>query len=56
LGAASQWRSELVAETRAAVKPGLITRAWARIALTPRVSQEALESFIAAIFMKPGPA
>ena len=40
-------RRELSAQTRTEVKPELITRAWARIVLTPAVSRDALEGFVA---------
>lgn len=40
-------RDELAAEMRAEIKPELIARAWARIVLTPSVSRDALERFVA---------
>ncbi len=40
-------RNELAAETRTEIKPALIARAWGRIALTPAVSRDALERFVA---------
>lgn len=40
-------RDELKAEPRTDVAPALIARAWARIALTPAVSRDALERFVA---------
>ena len=40
-------RDELAAETRTEVKPELVSRAWARITLTPEVSRGAMERFVA---------
>jgi NitT/TauT family transport system substrate-binding protein len=40
-------RDELAAETRTEIKPELIARAWARIALTHEISRDALERFVA---------
>lgn len=40
-------REELAAQTRTEVRPELIARAWARIVLTPSVSRNALEGFVA---------
>ena len=40
-------RDELAAQTRTEVKAELIARAWGRIVLTPYVSRQALESFVA---------
>ncbi len=40
-------RDELAAETHTQIKPELISHAWARIALTNEVSQDALERFVA---------
>ncbi len=40
-------REELAAQTRTEVKPELIARAWSRIVLTPSVSRDALEGFVA---------
>lgn len=40
-------RDELAAETHTEIKPELISRAWARIALTNEVSRDALERFVA---------
>ena len=40
-------RDELAAETRTKVDAGLVARAWKRISLTPDVSRDAMESFVA---------